>query len=137
MKKPDSVCLDTRILSMFLKGKKNALRIINEMKEQNKEVYTTTINVSEFYMGYYKTNIVSEEKSKKLFEFFQLLNPKPLDFNSAKLSGKLYAQTLKDNPIGWRDTFIAAITLLNGKEIITTNIKHFSRIPDLKIVKFH
>ena len=134
---PNSVCLDTRILSMFLKGKKSALKIIDEMKEQNREVYTTTINVSEFFMGYYKTDIVTEEKNKKLFEFFQLLIPKSLDYKSAILAGKLFAQTLKNNPIGWRDTFIAAIALLNGKMIITTNAKHFSRIPDLEIIEYH
>ena len=133
----NSICLDTRILSMFLKGKKNALDLINEFKDQNRELYTTTINISEFFMGYYKTNVVTDEKSKKLSEFFLLLNPRPLDYNSAMLSGKLYAQTLKNNPIGWRDTFIGAIAMLNGKAIITSNTKHFSRIPGLEIVEFH
>lgn len=122
---------------MFLKGKKSALELVNSLKRENSEFYTTTINISEFFMGYYKANIMTDENREKLRDFFKILNPKVLDYEAAELAGKLFATTLKDNSIGWRDTYIGAITLLNGKIIITSNKKHFERIPDLKIIEYY
>ena len=136
MKMTEHICLDTRILSFYLKGKKSALELLNRLKEENSKFYTTVINISEFYMGYYKTNTMTEEKNIKLNQFFELLNPKVLDFNSAELAGKLYGTELKSNPIGWRDTYIASIVLLNGKKIITSNKKHFERVPNLEIIEY-
>ena len=46
-------------------------------------------------------------------------------------------RNLKENSIGWRDTYIGAITMLNGKTIITSNKKHFERIPELKIIEYY
>ena len=130
------VCLDTRILSMFLKGKQSAKELILEFKTKEFEIYTTTVNISEFFMGYYKTNIVVEEDVRKLKDFFWTLHPRTIDFEVAHLSGKLYATIIKDYPIGWRDTFIAAITMLNGKKIITSNVDHFNRIPELEVIEY-
>ena len=132
----DFVCLDTRILTMYLKGKKTALNLLNNLKKEDTMFYTTVINISEFYMGYYKTNIMTEEKNAKLQEFFTILHPKNLDYASAELAGKLYATALKSDPIGWRDTYIASIVLLNGKKIITSNKKHFKRVPQLDIIEY-
>ena len=131
-----AVCLDTRILSMFLKGKQSAKKLINNFKTKEFEVYTTTVNISEFFMGYYKTNIVVEDDVRRLKDFFWTLHPRSIDFEVAHLSGKLYATILKDQPIGWRDTFIAAITLLNGKKIVTSNVDHFKRIPELELFEY-
>jgi len=40
---------------------------------------------------------------------------------------------LKGKEIGWRDTFIAAITIHKGNTIITSNAEHFRRIPELVV----
>jgi predicted nucleic acid-binding protein len=132
-----AVCLDTRILSMFLKGKPAVKQILDEYKANRFELYTTTVNIAEFFMGYYKTHLVVEEDVSRLREFFWTLHPRAIDYEAAHLSGQLYATTLKDQPIGWRDTFIAAIVLLNGKKIITSNNEHFQRIPELEVIEFH
>jgi predicted nucleic acid-binding protein len=121
---------------MFLKGKPSAKKLINEFKAQEFEIYTTAVNISEFFMGYYKTNIVVEDDVQKLKDFFWTLHPRSIDFEVAHLSGKIYATILKDQPIGWRDTFIAAITMLNGKKIITSNTDHFNRIPALEVIEY-
>ncbi len=122
---------------MYLKGKQSALELLNKLKEENCEFYTTTINISEFFMGYYKANVMTAENKEKLNAFFKILNPKGLDYESAELAGKLFATTLKGNAIGWRDTYIGAIAMLNGKTIITSNKKHFERISELKIIEYY
>ena len=132
-----AVCLDTRILSAFLKKKESAKKIIDEFEEKKYEIYTTMINITEIFMGLYKINLVPEEKIKSLKEFFLALHPRTLDYNTCVLSGKLYATVLRGKEIGWRDTFIAAITILNGKVIITSNPEHFNRISGLEIIEYY
>ena len=131
-----AVCLDTRVLSSFLKGKQNALDLIDDYQSKGFEIYTTTVNISEFFMGMYKTNILSEKKIKELHDFFETLHPRPIDYKTGFLAGKLYSTELKGQEIGWRDTFIAASVLLNGQIIITSNYKHFKRVTDLEVIKF-
>ena len=36
-------------------------------------------------------------------------------------------------PIGIEDIMIASIALCNGLAVVSANVKHFSRIPDLRI----
>ena len=132
-----AVCLDTRILSAFLKKKESAKNIIDDFKDKEHEIYTTTINITEIFMGLFKINLVSEEKIKTLKEFFLALHPRTIDYDICVLSGKLYASILRGKEIGWRDTFIAAITLLNGKKIITSNPEHFKRISELEVIEYY
>ena len=131
-----AVCLDTRILSAFLRGKPSAQKIIEQFKSDGYEIYTTTMNVAEIFMGLFRINLLSEEKINQLTQFFKTLHPRPIDYPTAFLAGKMYATRLKDNDIGWQDTLIAASTCLNGKTIITGNVKHFRRIKGLHVIEF-
>ena len=133
-----AICLDTRILSNLLKGIDLALQLMEKCKNQGFELYTTSINVAEYYNGLFKvkSHIISEHKLKALKDLFKTLHPRALDYEAAYLAGKLFGTILKGREIGWRDTFIAAIVLLNGNMIITNNAEHFQRIPDLKIIKY-
>ena len=85
---------------MFLKGKQSAKTLIYSFKTKEFEGYTTTVNISEFFMGYYKTNIVVETDVQRLKDFFWTLHPRSVDFEVVHLSGKLFATVLKDQPIG-------------------------------------
>jgi predicted nucleic acid-binding protein len=135
----EAICLDTGILSNFLKGKEAALQLMEKYKDQDFELYTTSINIAEYYNGLFKVkgNAISGKKIKELNDLFKTLHPRSLDYEAAYLAGKLFGTILKGREIGWRDTFIAAIVLLNGKMIITSNIEHFQRIPDLNTIKYY
>ncbi len=130
------ICLDTRILSAFLKGKPAAQKVIRDYIQKGYEVYTTTVNIAEYFWGAYKVNQLPETKLKELQNFFATLHPRSFDHDASVLAGKLNATVLHGQEIGWRDLFIGAITLLNGKQIITGDRDHFERIPDLKIIEF-
>ena len=136
---PKSVCLDTRILSAYLRGKPAARKVIEQYKSEGYEIYTTTMNVAEIVMGLFKIGLVTEvteEKIKSLASFFHTLHPRPIDYPTAFLAGKMYATRLKGNDIGWQDTLIAASTCLNGKTIITGNVRQFQRIKELTVIEF-
>ncbi len=132
-----AVCLDTRIVSNYLKGKESAKKIVDEYKGNGYEIYTTTINITEFFMGAFKVGSISEERFDKLKEYFFSLHPRTITYETSILAGKLYATILKGKEIGWRDTFIASITLLNGKTIITSNPDHFKRIKEIEVIKYY
>ena len=133
---PKAICLDTCILSQFLHGKTAAQKLIEEYEEYGCEVYTTTINITEFFMGRYKVAEISDETLNSLKDFFVTLHPRPVDYEIAALAGKLWATTLRGQEIGWRDTYIAAIVLLNGQSIVTSNIEHFKRVPGLDVIEY-
>ncbi len=132
----NAVCLDTRVLSRFLAKKEGAIKIVNEYKQSGHEIYTTTVNASEFFMGLLKLNPISEHRMSELRQFFVDLKPRTLDLDTAIQAARLYVDVLRGKEIGWRDTFIAAIVLANGKKIITSNPEHFNRIPDLDVIQF-
>lgn len=122
---------------MYLKGKESAKQNIDNFKSKRYEIYTTIINITEYFMGIFKSNILPEEKMRSLKDFFLTLHPRIIDYEVGILAANLYASALRGQPIGWRDTFIAAIVLLNGKKIITSNTEHFRRIPDIKVIEFY
>ena len=131
-----AVCLDTRVLSQFLNRKQKAKQIIKQFQEKHYEIYTTTINISEFFIGLYKIHDVSNEELNDLKKFFNSLHPRSMTYESALYAGRLYGTILKGSVIGWRDTFIASIVKENGNAIITSNIGHFERIPGLEIIEY-
>ncbi len=132
-----SVCLDTRIVSNYLKGKDSAKKVIDDFKANGYEIYTTMINITEFFMGAFKVGSISKEKLNMLKEYFLGLHPRTIDYKTGVLASNLYASTLKGKEIGWRDTFIAAITLQNGKTIITSNPDHFKRISEIEVIEYY
>ncbi|HME55213.1 MAG TPA: type II toxin-antitoxin system VapC family toxin [Candidatus Lokiarchaeia archaeon] len=131
-----SICLDTRPLSRFLNGNKTTSDLLDDLRDQSHDFYTTVVNVTEVYMGLRKLGVVSDQKKNDLSGFFSNLHPRPLDYEASIKAGELSGDALHGRGIGWRDTFIAAIVLLNGSTILTSNAKHFERIPGLNVMEF-
>lgn len=56
----------------------------------------------------------------------------PFDDRAAEIAGGLRCHLAKlGTPIGPSDLLIAAIALANGLVLVTSNVKEFSRVPDL------
>jgi len=119
-----------------LNKKVKAKKAIDEFQQQGFDLYTTTINVTEFFMGLYKVREASVAELEKLKDFFFTLHPFGVDYDTSLVAGKLFASMLKGNAIGWRDTFIAAIVLQHGNTIVTSNAEHFKRVPGLSVVEY-
>lgn len=57
-----------------------------------------------------------------------------LDFDFLKKAADIFEfLKSKRDLVGVADVMIAAITIVNSQEIITRNIKHFNKIPNLVI----
>ena len=131
------VCLDTDFIIDYLKeqhtGKKgSAVGKFEELIKRGESPKTTMINVSELYRGayYFSTDHRVRELDVILSEFEIL----PLTFEAAKLSGSLAAYLKQSGTmIGISDILIASIVLEENDTLITRNVKHFSKIPELTL----
>ncbi len=125
--------IDTDILIDLLKDKKEAIELITQLEEKKSLLSTTTINTFELYYGAHKSKQFKQnlQATEKLLNRLIVL---PLTPRSAKKAGHIYAQLEKQGqPIGLRDTFIAAIALTKGFSIVTRNVNHFKKIKELNI----
>ena len=127
------ICLDSDYIIDFLKGKKEAVEIVQKYQE---EIVTTEINVFEVFLGAYmaKNNSEKEETAAtNLFNSIEILSKK-------KGSGKMAAKTLselskKGEIIGQNDIFVSSIMQKNNcNQIITGNTKHFSKLKGIEII---
>ncbi len=67
-------------------------------------------------------------------EIISRINVLPFGENEAHMAGDILARLKKTGrTIGIEDVFIAATTIINRCVLVTTNIRHYSRIKDLKI----
>ncbi len=129
----DKICLDTDFLADLLRKNPSAEAFVKE-HEQKVGLATTYVNLFELYNGAFtserkETNLKAVELLK---ERLVLLN---LTDNSVKSAGQLLAQLKKEGTlIDFRDLFIGCIAREHNYAIKTNNIKHFSKIPNLRIV---
>lgn len=123
------VCLDTDFLIDLARKDAKARAKIEQLVESGELIYTTTVNMAEFYSGTYRAKSGLPDRAKLFLESFSSLT---LDQESARVWGKLSAQ-LKSSTIGDSDLFIASIAITNRQTLLTRNTKHFARVPDLTV----
>ncbi len=135
MEKP-RVIIDTDILIDLLRNKKEALTFITQLETQEAELSTTAINSFELYYGAHRSSQPKKnlQATRKLLGRMNLL---PLTPRSAQKAGHLYANLeSQGQPIGLRDTLIAAIALTRERSLATRNAAHFGKIESLKTLTY-
>jgi len=127
--------LDTSFIIDLLRGKKEALRKLDEMEAQEIPLSTTEINVLELYRGAYLSRKTHEnlEEIKKLLECFQVLK---LEESVYEVFASLSASLLsRGKAIGAFDELIASIVLCYDEKIITRD-NHFKEVPELEVITY-
>jgi tRNA(fMet)-specific endonuclease VapC len=131
---PTGTVIDTDILIDLLRNTEETITFLKEIEENETPLSTTAINAFELYYGAHK----SKQQKQNLKATTKLLNRLiilPLDQTSAETAGHIYAELeTKGQPIGLRDSLIAAITLTKGFKIATKNVKHLQKITGLTIM---
>ena len=129
----DGLIVDTDILIDLLREKDYAVSLIKKL-EYEMELATSAINAFELYRGAYK----SQNQEKNLASVKGLLNSLCMlntDEDSMEIAGKITARLERDgNMIDIRDLLIASIALVNGFGVLTNNVRHFNRVPHLRVV---
>ena len=126
--------IDTDILIDFLRNRKESVEFVKELEKKKTILSSTAINAFELYYGAHKSKQSAQtlQATKNLLDRLVLF---PLTPRSAKRAGHIYAELeLKGNPIGLRDTFVAAIALTRRCSVATKNTVHFQKVKDLTVI---
>lgn len=129
-----SYLVDTSIIISYLQGKADVVKLLNDV---DGELTSNYICLAELYEGVSRVKNKLEIE-KGVTDFFKSLSELyTVDEKVAKQFGEIRAKLKIDgNVIEDIDIFIAATCLVYDLTLITHNIKHFSRINSLEILKF-
>jgi tRNA(fMet)-specific endonuclease VapC len=133
-KEPHRTIIETDILIDFLRNKKDAVAFITQLETKKTILSTTAVNAFELYYGAHKSKQSAQtlQATKKLLDRLVLF---PLTSRSAQRAGFIYAALESEGqPIGLRDTFIAAIALTRKCSVATRNTEHFNKIKGLIVI---
>ena len=110
-------------------------KLLNRLKKvPRRDQFTTTITIAEVYYGLMRAS--NKTKLLKLFE--SVLLPRttilPFAFSAAKKYGEIRSFLEKrGTPLAHADLQIASIALSMNMTLITGNLKHFKRVPQLSV----
>ncbi len=125
---------DTDVLSNIVKEKPSKY-LLERLKILLKNVqFTTSINIGEIYYGAARS--MQKEKILNVFKekVFPNITVLPFASESAEIYGNLKAKLEKIGmPKSEPDLRIASIAIQYKMVLVTGNIKHFTKIPSLKV----
>ncbi|MBC8385302.1 MAG: type II toxin-antitoxin system VapC family toxin [Candidatus Cloacimonetes bacterium] len=125
------ILVDTTVLIDFLRKKNKNKSLLWRLKEEYKYIAISVISVFELFAG--ATDTKKEEEVRILLKWFDIID---LCEEIAETCGKTFIQLRKNYQIiDFRDLFIGISALYYDLDLITLNIEHFERIPDLKLIK--
>ena len=125
---------DTDIITTILKPKPSRWLIERLSFIPEKDQYISTITISEIVYGAMKSHR-QEYHLKNLEEILlPAVNIAGFDTKAGYICGRLRADLeKKGQPLPLADLEIAAIAIAGNFTLVTGNLKHFTRIDDLKI----
>lgn len=129
-----SYLLDTSIIISYLQGKKDVIRLLNDIEG---ELASSCVCLAELYEGVNRVRNKIELEEIVINFFRSLSELYTVDEEVAKQFGEIRAKLkMSGNVIEDIDIFIAATCLVYDLALITHNVKHFSRINNLEILSW-
>lgn len=125
-------CVDTDICVDFLRKRETGFTLLIKFFEMF-DPCITAITAFELHLGHLKM-----KRKDGIDNFTAQFVSLPFDLKASKISAKIQeTMDKKGEGIGIPDTLIAGICISNDIPLLTLNTKHFSRVPDLKLVKIN
>lgn len=123
------ICLDTGPLIHYLRGREPGASAV-EKAVRTQTCFVSAITAYELLFGAARARRwISEE------ELLGVMSVLPFDQPSARRAARLHAELISRNQdIGVKDVMIASICLEHNLPLLTTNVRHFERIPSLRIL---
>jgi tRNA(fMet)-specific endonuclease VapC len=95
------------------------------------EVYTTTITAAELFYGAYRMPN-PEQRMQEVNAFLSDIEILDLDLGAARIYGQLKSELMgRGELLADNDLFIASIALSHNLTLVTHNIHHYERVPNL------
>jgi len=126
------VCLDTSFVIDFFRGRSNAVEQASTLAANNETITITAPTLMELATGAALNQ--SRAEKVKLTDFLNSVTVLPLNKKAALLAGELNAGLITGGEmIEPMDIQIGAIAVAHNEQLITKNVRHFSRIPGLEV----
>ena len=124
---------DTSFLIDIMREDEPAINKEAAFERDGIHVSITTVTIFELYVGFNLSTRQIQER-RKIENVLENLIILPLDIESAKEAGKIYANKKRIGlAIDPEDAMIAGICRVNGEPIITGNVNHFSGIDGVSV----
>jgi len=125
-----AVVVDTCVVIGFLRGAEPAKGCFTKIL-QDGEGLLTAVTVFELLVGL-ERNSKRRKAVARLIDFLKIL---PFNKEAAGIAADLEKELRqKGAVIGTRDVFIAGICLTHKLPLVTDNVRHFARVPGLKVL---
>jgi tRNA(fMet)-specific endonuclease VapC len=125
---------DTDAISEVLKPRPAAGYVRWLASIPREEQFTSAVVVGELYKGAFRSSAVTrhlENVEKRVLPALTVLS---YDTSAARVYGQVRAQLESaGRPLADADLQIAATAILYDLELVTGNVKHFKRVPGLRI----
>lgn len=98
------------------------------------EQFTSAVVVGELYQGAFRSPAAARHLENIDSRILPAVTVLPYDVPAARVYGEIRARLeAEGRPLADADLQIAATALLHDLELVTGNLKHFSRVPGLRI----
>lgn len=125
--------MDTNVLSELIKKNPNSNFMARLRSTPADALFSASICLMELRYGVLKRGNAQDLWTKIEREILSRIRILPFAYKEAMKAGELIHHLYSmGQPIGVEDIMIAPIALGNGLTLVSANIKHFSRVPDLK-----
>ena len=127
--------LDTDVLVNLLRRSPSPSLIAKLASVPPEQQFTSSVTLGELIYGAHRlreqTTILIQRLSEVLLPNLPVL---PFDASAARCYGEIRAEMERQGtPLGDGDLRIAAIALDRGLTVVTGNIRHFRRVPNLTV----
>jgi tRNA(fMet)-specific endonuclease VapC len=124
--------IDTNVLSELIKKNPNPHFMARLRSTPVDALFSASICLMELRYGVLKRGNPIELWTKIERQILPRIGILPFAYKEAMKAGELIHHLYSiGQPIGIEDIMIASIALANGLTVVTSNIKHFARVPDL------
>ncbi len=124
---------DTSFIIDLIHGNPEAVRKMNDLQDSRERLFITAPTIFELWVGISQSDRPKQEKKKvtQILESQMILD---FDEESAKHAGIISGTLINEGKvIDPEDCMIAGIAKHHSQKVLTRNVKHFSRIKDLKV----
>ena len=126
--------IDTNVLSELIKKNPDSNFMAKLRVTPADALFSASICIMELRYGALKCGNPSDLWTKIEQRILPRIHILPFSYKEAIKAGDLMHHLYSiGQPIGIEDTMIASTALCNGLTLVSANIKHLSRIPDLKM----
>ena len=125
---------DTDAISELLRPRPRSIYVQWLNRVPREEQFTSAVVIGELYKGAYRSHAQKHHLTNIERRILPAITPLPYDVAAAKVFGHIRAQLEETGAIlPDADLQIAATAIYHDLELISGNLRHFSRIPNLQI----